>query len=244
MSIQLLDVYADNKVNFAEEKAVGVDGVIIKAGQGQYGEYFDKKCTFIDQVKALDLPWGIYWIVDARYSPESQKAALKQYFPDGNFGPLGLWLDVEKPVISMPEWYYKRLPYAFYKPIESIAQAMLDWSKTGLGIYTSPGQWQLCSGNIPLAKMEWFAKLPLWSAQYKTVEPDLYGAWTKAMLKMWQYQGEPDYSIILDEKWWFDKLAIAPPVVTPPTPTQPPLPLPKMWTIAEQTDLIIRLVKE
>ena len=213
MSIQVLDIVDGNAFDVEHEKAIGVDAVIVKAGQGQL-EY--KWRSYIEQVKRAGLTWGLYWVVDARYSPESQKAALKASFPDGDFGPLGLWLDVEKPIIWMPEAIYKKLPYAFYKTIESIAQGMLGHSKTGVGIYTSPGQWQLCSGNVPKDKLEWFALLPLWTAQYKTIKPDLYGAWKSAVL--WQYQGEPDYSIVQDEAWWAKKAGVPPTqvVTTPP----------------------------
>jgi GH25 family lysozyme M1 (1,4-beta-N-acetylmuramidase) len=219
MSKQLLDCYASNRVDFDIEKATGTHGVIIKAGQGEYGEYFVKKCNFIDECKRVGLPYGIYWVIDARYSPESHKAALKQYFPDGDFGQLGLWLDVEKPLTSMPESRYRKLPYAFYKPIESIARSMLQLSKTRVGIYTSPYEWALCGGIIPKDKQDWFATLPLWTAQYGVPEPKLYGSWTQ--WKMWQYQENPDYSVCSDEVFAeLTGIAEKTTVLEPPVATQ------------------------
>jgi hypothetical protein len=61
------------------------------------------------------------------------------------------------------------------------------------GIYTSPGAWRLIFGACPKATQDWFAQAPLWTAQYGVTQPDMYGSWKSAL--MWQYQGEPDYSV-------------------------------------------------
>ena len=223
MSIQVLDVYAGNKVDFAEEKACGIDGVIIKAGQGQYPQYHAEKCDFIDQCKALGLPWGVYWVVDARYSPESHKATIKQYWPDGEFGPLGPVARRGKAAHRHARGHLQETAVRILQTDREHRPCHAAHSKTGVGVYTSPGQWQLCSGNIPYDKQLFFAALPLWTAQFKTATIDLYGAWTKAV--MWQYQGEPDYSRVLDVEWWTDKVG---------APTPPP-PAPPQWTIQQQS---------
>ena len=196
MSIQILDIFADNKFDADHEKATGTDGVIIKAGQGQYAEYLARKCKYIDECKRVGLPWGVYWVVDARFSPESQKAAIKQAFPlwkAESFGPLGMWLDCEKPTIFMSDTIYRFLSYAYYKPVESIAQMILQTYGKQPGIYTSPGAWKLIFGACPKADQDWFAQAPLWTAQYQVTKPQMYGSWKTAL--MWQYQGEPDYSV-------------------------------------------------
>ena len=200
MTIQILDIFADNKFDADAEKATGTDGVIIKAGQGQYAEYFARKCNYIDECKRVGLPWGVYWVVDARYSPESQKAAIKAKFKtQADFGPLGMWLDCEKPTVFMTDWMYSKLPYAYYKPIESIAQMILQTYGKQPGIYTSPGAWKLIFGACPKTDQDWFAQAPLWTAQYGVKSPTLYGSW-KAPL-MWQYQESPDYSVADETAW-------------------------------------------
>jgi GH25 family lysozyme M1 (1,4-beta-N-acetylmuramidase) len=190
MSIQIMDVHPGGKFDIEYELNTGMDGVILKAGQGHL-EYKWKDRAALCEAKGL--PWGVYWLVDARYNPEGHKRAIKAAFPAGDFGPLGLWLDVEKPVWTMPDIVYRRLPFAYYKTVESVAQGVIAYSGKKPGIYTSPGMFNLCFGIVPLDKLAWFATLPLWSAQYKVKKPSLYGAWTRILL--WQYQENPDYSV-------------------------------------------------
>ncbi len=190
MSIQILDLYPGSKFDLDLELNTGTDGVILKAGQGQLEYAWLERAKLCAQA---GLPWGVYWVVDARYSPESHKAAIKAVFPDGNFGPLGIWLDVEKPQWMMTDSAYRRLPYAYYKTVESIVQGIIAHSGKKPGIYTSLSAFKLCFGIVPQIKLEWFAELPLWTAQYKVSAPQLYGAWQKWTL--WQYQKNPDYSV-------------------------------------------------
>ena len=196
MTIQILDIFSDNKFDADREKATGTDAVIIKAGQGTWPDYFAKGCNYIDECKRVGLPWGVYWLVDPRYSPESQKAAIKSVFKtQADFGPLGMWLDCEKPTLSMTDGQYMKLPYAYYKPIESIAQMLLQVYGKQPGIYTSLSAWKLIFGACPKAVRDWFAQAPLWTAQYGVKAPMMYGSWLKPF--MWQYQGEPDYSVFM-----------------------------------------------
>lgn len=89
MTYQILDIYYDNPFDAVKEKATGTDGVIIKMGQGQYMDYFVKKCHYIDDCERVGLPWGTYYLPDARYSPESSKAAFKSVLhAKADFGPL------------------------------------------------------------------------------------------------------------------------------------------------------------
>ena len=203
MGIRVLDIYRGNRVDIAYEKATGIDAVIFKGGQGAYQDMRWNNWHIIDECRDADMPYGVYWVRDARIDPVAEKAAIKESFPDGNFGQLGFFLDVEKPVISMKEADYNRLPFAHYKPIESVLQSMQAFSKTGVGIYTSPGQWALCAGNVPELKQEWFAEFPLWSAQYAP-SPQLYGKWTE--IKMWQFRESPDWSMVLDPLWFYGKV--------------------------------------
>lgn len=201
--IQILDIYHANKVDLAHEKATGTNAVLIKGGQGSFQEYRYRKCTFIEQCEALDLPWGIYWQMDARYSPIAHKAAIKNSFPDANFGKLGLYLACELPFYPCPDWMYGKMPYAYYKPIESVWRGMYEFSGKYPGIYCSISKWNLIFGRMPTAlKQEFADKCDLWQAQYKVSKPDKLGLWPS--WKMWQYTENPDYSVFsgTDEEFY------------------------------------------
>jgi GH25 family lysozyme M1 (1,4-beta-N-acetylmuramidase) len=190
--MKILDVYSQNRFDFLTEKQNGVIGIIFKGGQGEWPDVPRVHPEWFAQCEAAGLAWGVYWLVDGRYSPERHKAAIYRMFPNG-FGKLGLWLDCEKPVLSMTEADYRKLPYAFHPPIESIARGVERECGKLPGIYTSPGAWRLIFGGAPADIQKWFATMPLWTAQYKTSRPDLYGAWER--WTFWQYQESPDYSI-------------------------------------------------
>lgn len=196
MSIQVLDIYSGNAFNAEKEKATGTDAVIIKAGQGH--AVYPYKAQ-VEQCKAVGLPYGLYWLCDARYSPEGHKAAIKTAFPTGDFGPLGLWLDVEKPLIAMPDWIYGKLPYAYYKPVESVWRGVYLYTGRYPGWYTSPGAWNVICWAMPVSLQDEIAeKADLWTAQYnnKIISPDLYGGWKRLnKWNLWQYQEGPDYSV-------------------------------------------------
>lgn len=192
MKIQILDIDANSKFDADVEKDNGTDGVIIKGGQG--GAIYPHR-HIIAECQRVSLPWGIYWLPDARYNPDKAKAAIRTAFPDGDFGALGLWLDCEKPLISMKDYIYRMLPYAYYKPIESISRSVLAWSGKQPKMYTGLGPWALIFGRCPEPVQEYFAQADLWAAQYNShiTEPQLFGAWKK--WKLWQYMEGPDYSI-------------------------------------------------
>lgn len=215
MTLQVLDIVDGNAFDAAKEKATGTDGVIIKAGQGKL-EYRWK--IYADQCESAGLPWGVYWVVDARYSPESHKAAIKLAFPTGYFGKLGMWLDVEKPVTWWPDWLYRAQPYAYYKPIESIWRGVQAYSGTYPGWYTSAGAWDLICPAMPLSlQQEIASKCDLWIANYGVSTPKMRGAWGKWV--MWQYQEGPDYSVV-NQDWWDLKFGPA----IPPEPIPVPEP--------------------
>jgi GH25 family lysozyme M1 (1,4-beta-N-acetylmuramidase) len=245
MTIQILDIYQGNKYDPGQEAATGTDAVLIKGGQGEYQDYEDHKCTYIDQTKQVNLPVGIFWQMDARYSPEKHKAAIKAFYDRHGFGELGLWLACEKPFYPCPDWLYSRMPYAFYKPIESVWRGIMDYTGKVPGIYTSPGMWRLIFGQCPLVlQQEFAAKANLWAAQYQVAKPDRIGQWYSWWF--WQYQAEPDYSIFSESDDIFRFLygATNPAPAPEPPPVTPPVTPPQaVWTIAEQNDSQISLKK-
>ena len=221
MSIQILDIYQGNKFDAEQEKATGTDAVLIKGGQGEYQDYAAHDCHYIDDCERVGLPWGIFWQMDARYSPEKHKAALKLFHDKEGFGRLGLWLACEKPFYPLPDFLYSKMPYAYYKPIESVWRGMFDYSGAYPGIYTSPAMWKLIFSACPLSLQQEFAcKAKLWVAQYGVTAPDQIGQWKT--YHFWQYEAEPDYSVFSgaesDFTDWYD-LPAAAPISEPPAPT-------------------------
>ena len=70
--IQILDIDESSAFNAPHEKATGTNAVIIKGGQGMLAY----NCQpLIDQCKAAGLPYGIYWLVDARYHSTDHSTA-------------------------------------------------------------------------------------------------------------------------------------------------------------------------
>ena len=202
--IQFVDVYAGNRFNAKLEKSQGMRGVIIKAGQGGY---ISLPQDFIKQCDDEDLPWGIYWLIDARYSADAHMNAIKRCFPTKVFGRLGVSFDCEKPRISMKDWEYNRLPYRGTGLIEAVTDRFLGWSGKIGKIYTSLGFANLLGWNSLIFKLRPVAKklkkMPLWAAQYnrKIEQPQLFGLWDTWF--GWQYQENPDYNYFngTEEDW-------------------------------------------
>jgi hypothetical protein len=217
VTIQILDIYQGNKFNAQREAATGTDAVLIKGGQGQYHDYIEHKCKYVEDCIEAGLPWGIFWQMDARYSPESHKATIKEFHDLIGFGELGLWLACEKPFYPCPDWMYSRMPYAFYKPIESVWRGITSYTGKAPGIYTSPSMWKLIFGQCPkLLQAEFASKSKLWVAQYEVNAPDIIGGWYAWWF--WQYQAEPDYSVFCLPDEHFQKLYAAAPAGEPSTP--------------------------
>jgi GH25 family lysozyme M1 (1,4-beta-N-acetylmuramidase) len=216
MTIQILDIYQGNKYDPQQEASTGTDAVLIKGGQGEYLDLEAHKSTYIADTEAAGLPWGIFWQMDARYSPEKHKAAIKGFYDRHGFGRLGLWLACEYPFYPCTDWIYGRMPYAYYKPIESVWRGIAEYTGKVPGIYTSISKWRLIFGLSPLALQQEFAtKAKLWVAQYKISKPDQIGQWPNWWF--WQYMAEPDYSIFIGSDDGFYAL------YGTPTPTVPPV---------------------
>lgn len=182
----------------------GGDGYIIKAGQGGW-EYHWR--PFVANAEAAGKPWGLYWVVDSRFSPEYHKAAIKAAFPTGNFGKLGLWLDIEKPYLGMKDSEYHKTPYAGYKTVESVWRGVEAYTGVYPGWYFGPGTWDLIikGYGMPIALQQEVAdKCDAWIAHYTMwPTPSMRGKWIS--WAMWQCRGEPDYNRV-NPDWWAAKV--------------------------------------
>ncbi len=193
--VRMLDVYAGNVWDPAQELAKGTRGIICKAGQGGF---YSLPKTFISDCERAGLPWGVYWVIDSRYDSGYHLRAIKQAFPDMNFGPLGWWWDCEKPKINMSDAIYRKTPYHGNGLIEAVIDKFTGWCGQSSGIYTAPGFARLVGWYSPMFKLKSLAKklaaMPLWVAQYNDfiLQPDLCGVWTDWL--WWQYREGPDYN--------------------------------------------------
>lgn len=213
------------RVNLDQEIATGTDGFLFKGGQGELADFPRIYPDYIKRIEDKGLPWGITWQCDARYSPERHKAGIKQWYPTGNFGKLGLWLCVEYPYYPIPfERLYWLFPFANYKNYESIWRGVFNYTGIYPGIYTSISKWNLIFGSYtnpdpkkcPRALQEEIAReSDLMVAQYGVSQPDVFGAWM-GHWAVWQHRENPDYSVCDDE--WFNKRVglVIPPPVEPP----------------------------
>ena len=219
--ITILDIDPSNAFDAQSEKAKGTAGVIIKGGQGMLAYNFQ---PLVDQCSAAGLPYGIYWLVDARYHSTDHFAEIQKAFPNG-FGQLGLWLDWENPNPSLypTNAAYNKLPYAGYKDISGLIVILKGWTNQLKGIYTAPDFWnnRIVPHGDPNVQgtAEWFAKVcALWLARYIGGDPGTIGAWPAYTI--WQYQQNPDYSSFNGTQDQFNAFFS----VTPPAPVPAPTP--------------------
>lgn len=217
------NVFSGEHLNFEEDKAAGVAGLLFKGGQGAYPDFPRVEPNFEDRMNKSGLPWGITWQFDARISPEATKAAIKYCFPTGYFGQLGLWLCVEYPYYgpTMNEVTYWLMKYAKYTNVESIWRGVYSYTGVYPGIYTSVSKWNLIFGSYTspdprkasrVLQEEIASKAGLMVAQYGVTSPTKFGAW-QGNYTGWQYRENPDLSYFSDT--WFNKCVNAPPVPEP-----------------------------
>lgn len=207
MTNRIIDLVDGNAFDVQAELAAGTVGIIVKAGQGQL-EYNWRQYT--DQADRVGLPWGLYWVCDSRYSPESHKAAIKTAFPTGFFGQLGLWLDIEKPRIDMTDADYMKTPYHGYPLVISVWRGVQAYSGVYPNWYFGPGSWDLIIADMPkYLQDEISQKCNAWIAHYTANDhPDMRGSWSTWTL--WQWREGPDLNRI-NPDWWAS-LNIVPPV--------------------------------
>jgi hypothetical protein len=211
--IKIIDIYSGNRINFFNLAAEGYTGVIGKGGQGEWPDLPRVNPNWYKDAEVAGLLWGIYWLVDARHKPSFQVEALKKA-TNMNWGPLGLWSDIEKPMISMKDRDYNKLPYAGWRGVNDWMLAVQRIGASQFadhlpGSYTSPGAFDLILADAPASMLEFFAKSPLWTAQYYWLylfgisAPSKYGKWMESNLHWWQVKESPDvnYWMQTDEKY-------------------------------------------
>lgn len=162
-------------VNFAKMKERGVQGIIMKAGQGLYPDR-----DFIINwhlCKVQGIPVGSYWYYDNRVDPMRQAEVWAKLVDVGS-GELGLWLDLEDRQAGVcagwKNWYV----------LLARLKELLPNAK--IGIYTGHYYWveYTIQKGIPSAALQWFKQFPLWLASYggEPLDTKPWDDWT-----IWQF---------------------------------------------------------
>jgi len=182
-------------VDFARMKSAGAAGVIIRAGQNNWGDE-DFKANW-SAAKEAGLPRGAYWFFDSRAEPGAQATLWRAQI--GNDLPeLGLWVDLEESYGGT--WKGERNWRTFLEAVKIVFPGVL------VGIYTATWWWQ----NQVVTDPEYFARHPLWVAQYVSTHlfVVLPKPWENQQAKFWQYTAKgdgPKYgteSLNVDLNYW------------------------------------------
>lgn len=198
MDIKVVDTYSNGAFTPEQWKNEGYSGVIFKAGQGALSDVPRIHPDWWEHAKDAGLYRGWYWLSDSRIHSSSHVLEMNRWNLFKDLGELGLWIDVEKPRISMSEREYWSTPYAGSKNVIDLLY-LLNREGVKAGVYTGPGAYDLIFRNASKAEHEYMAKHNLWTAQYPWMyipgisKPKMYGKWTTWM--WWQYREGPDINI-------------------------------------------------
>jgi hypothetical protein len=201
MSIRIVDLYSGNERDtMADIAAQGFTGVIFKAGQGMLADVPRVRPHWWQEAKDAGLMRGWYWLCDSRIHSSKHMDEIHEWKILDDVGELGLWVDIEKPQMSMTEAEYWKTPYAGYKNLVDFVY-LLKLEIGTLGAYSGPGAYELVTRGAPQSKHDYLAEaMPrLWTAQYPYIyvpgisKPSMYGSWKTWAL--WQYRAEPDINV-------------------------------------------------
>jgi len=229
MTIKLIDLYSGNKFEPQKLIAEGYTGVIFKGGQGGWADVPRYRKDWWQEAKDAGLLVGWYWLCDSRYHSSVHIREMESWKIFNDVGNLGLWVDMEKPMISMTETAYWQTPYAGHKNVVDFVY-LLNEKGVKPGIYTGPGAYELIMRGAPKSAHDYLAEHELWTAQYPYVylpgvsKPKLYGSWKR--WEFWQYQEGPDINIFNGtENEFYMKYGgyVSPPPPEPPIIVQPPI---------------------
>lgn len=147
-------------VDFEKMKSKGVQGIILKCGEGNA---IDRAfLAYVKELNYVGIPFGIYWYYNNKYPPRNQAKLLESTIRDNHIIPLlGVWLDLEDRnpgnYIGWKHWY---------DFLHELKIRLIPTRK--IGIYT--GHYYFTEftqqAGIPSESLQWFAQFPLWIASY------------------------------------------------------------------------------
>ena len=180
MSIKLIDLYSGNKFDPSQIIADGYTGVIFKGGQGAWADVPRYQPTWWNLAAEYGLHRGWYWLCDSRHAAPDHIREMKAWKIFQDVGEFGIWIDMEKPVLSMTERDYWKTPYAGHRNVVDLAY-LIHIEGYVPGIYTGPGAYELIMRGAPQTAHDVSGTHDLWTAQYPYVylpgisKPKLYG---------------------------------------------------------------------
>lgn len=198
MTIKIIDTYSNGEFNPHAWVEDGYTGVIFKAGQGAWADVPRYHPAWWRQAKDAGLYVGWYWLCDSRRRSSEHIDEMNRFHLFDDLGELGLWVDVEKPIITMKEKDYWKTPFAGHQNLVDFMY-LLTLKDIMPGIYTGPGAYELVTRRASRTSHEYLAQFDLWTAQYYDnyqpgiSQPRLYGAWTE--WEWWQWREGPDINI-------------------------------------------------
>jgi hypothetical protein len=222
MEIKFIDLYSDNPFDPAKLIAEGYIGVVFKAGQGAWADIPRYCSDWWELARQYSLKRGWYWLCDSRHKSADHITEMKKFHIFESVGELGLWVDIEKPVISMTERDYWKTQFAGYKNLIDFCY-LITQEKVTPGIYTGPGAYELVMRGAPKTAHDYLSQFKLWTAQYPWIyvpgisKPSLYGSWKK--WTWWQYREGPDVNLYNGTLDQFEAEYVGG-VVLPPEPPQ------------------------
>ena len=171
----------------------GYSGVIFKAGQGEWAAVPRYHPDWWQKAKDAGLKRGWYWLVDSRYPASDHITEMEKFHIFDDLGELGLWADVEKPIITMEDGEYKDTPYSGASNVVDFVYLVRNKGHK-IGIYTAPGPFELICGGASKERKDYLAECELWTAQYTNQPtPQLYGSWKSYV--WWQVREGPDVNV-------------------------------------------------
>jgi GH25 family lysozyme M1 (1,4-beta-N-acetylmuramidase) len=150
----------------------GVEGVILKIAEGETkDECFD---TFLQQVKAIGLPWGCYLYTHAQ-NVEDAKADAETVlnFLGGEIPKMGVWYDVEAPEL---------LALGDVTAICSAFISTLNAEGLKAGIY---GGYYTLRDNVNVDALADY--VPYWPCQYGVSQSDFKAEHPDKIVDGWQW---------------------------------------------------------
>jgi len=219
MTIKIIDTYSNGEFDPAKWVAEGYSGVMFKAGQGSWADVPRYRPDWWQRAKDAGLKRGWYWVCDSRYHSSKHLDEMDNWNLFADLGELGLWADVEKPIISMTETDYWKTTYAGPANIVDFVY-LLRGRGVNVGVYTGPGAFELTTRGATKSQLDYLALSDLWTANYPynyiegVSEPTLYGSWTK--WTWWQWREGPDVNIFNGTDAEFEAKYGASVIIPPP----------------------------
>jgi len=198
--IKVIDLYSGNPRDFEEAINGSFQGIIFKAGQGDWLDVPKLQPDWWKIAGDKGLLRGWYWVCDSRYHSSKHIETIKRWRDDWKLDPnaeLGFWSDVEFPYFSMTTEQYWQTKYAGHRNVVDF-HYLLESNGINAGFYSADGVYSEIMKNASATDHDYLSRFRLWAANYPYVyipgisKPRMFGHWKTWTL--WQYRGNPDYN--------------------------------------------------